>query len=407
MPTRTYYFPKDFSHLERILQAEPDGFSENEASRFRRNGIPPIPTAGTFALLLGISPKIIFSMRSNPEKHYRSFAIRKKDGTQRKIDTPRTYLKVVQWWILDNIINKISVAENIFGFVAGRSAVQNGVYHFGASHILNVDIKDFFPSIRTYQVLSIFESLGYAVDVATMLAELCSLNGRLPQGAPTSPGIANLVLRDLDIELSQISRKAELKYSRYADDLTFSSQHWISRAFLTEVENAVSHAGFELKPDKTRFSGREGRMDVTGVVINENVQPSRVWRRKARAALHNMAGFRRITRRNLAYLHGIIGMADQFRDSPQMCALAVEAKRIMNQKSSTVIGHGNRPILPNGLTKRQADALVALGRGRSNADVAERLMISESAVKKRLQEAFRKIGVNDRKEAEMWAAKHI
>lgn len=407
MPTRTYYFPKDFSHLEKILQAEPEGFSEAEASLFRSNGIPPIPTAGTLALLLGISPKTVFSIRSDPNKHYRSFTVKKKDGSHRKIDTPRTYLKVIQWWILDNIINHIPMRENIFGFVVGRSAVQNAIFHSGANHILNVDIKEFFPSITTAQVLSIFESLGYMVDVATMLAELCCLNGNLPQGAPTSPGIANLVLRDLDVELSRISKNAGHTYSRYADDLTFSSQDWINEAFLSEVADFVGRAGFELKRDKTRFSGREGRMDVTGVVINERPQPTRVWRRNTRAKLHKISGFRRITRRNLAYLHGIIGAARQFPDSPQMCSLAVEAERILNHQSSTVLGHGNHPILPNGLTKRQADALVALGRGRSNADMAVRLMISESAVKKRLQEAFRKIGVNDRREAEMWAAENI
>ena len=184
MPTRSYYFPKDFAHLEEILRAEQGSFPDEEAARFRDLGLPPIPTAGALPLFLGISPKTIFSIRRRPRKHYRSFPLKKKDGSKRDIDTPRTYLKVIQWWILDNILNHVEIAENVFGFVAGRSAVQNAEYHFGAKHVLNVDIRQFFPSITIDQVREIFVSLGYTEDVADMLAELCCLDDHVPQGAP-------------------------------------------------------------------------------------------------------------------------------------------------------------------------------------------------------------------------------
>ena len=407
MPTRSYYFPKDFIHLEKILRAEQRGFQDEEAARFRELGMPPIPSAGALPLFLGISPKTIFSIRRRPRKHYRSFPLRKKDGSQRDIDTPRTYLKVIQWWILDNILNHVQIADNVFGFVVGRSAVQNAEYHLGAKHVLNVDIRQFFSSITIDQVRTIFLSLGYIEEVANMLAELCCLDDRVPQGAPTSPAIANLVLRGLDNQLSQIAGKEGHRYSRYADDLTFSSQHRIETEFLDLVQSAVEASGFELKPEKTRFAGSEGRMEVTGIVINEKLQPTRTWRRRTRATLHKLGLALRLTRRDLAYLHGIVGMSAQFPGSVQMQRLTLEANSLLEAKSPTVVGYGIHPILPNKLTFRQAEALAGLAPRRTNAEIAARLGVTESTVKKRLQQAFPKIGVSNRNAAHRWAHENL
>lgn len=407
MPTRSYYFPKDFSHLEKILRAEPSGFAEEEAVLFRELRLPPIPNTGALPLFLGVSPKTIFSIRKNPSKHYRSFPLKKKDGTERDINTPRTYLKVIQWWILDNILNHVQIANNVFGFVSGRSAIQNAEYHFGANHVLNVDIRQFFPSITLEQVHKIFCSLGYDDDVAVMLSELCCLDGRVPQGAPTSPAIANLVLRELDEELSALGTNAGHRYSRYADDLTFSSQSRIESTFLNSVQTAVEAAGFELKPEKTRFSGAEGRMEVTGVVINEKLQPTRVWRKRTRAKVHRLSLANRLTRRELSYLHGIMGTAGEFPESPQMQHLSISASSVIESKSQTVIGYGSRPTLPNKLTVKQAEALSKLAPRVTNAEIAMRLGTSEAAVKKRLQEAFRKIDVGDRSQAFIWARDNL
>lgn len=407
MPTRSYYFPKDFKHLEEILRAEPDGFTEKDIVHFRELGLPPICSVGTLPLFLGISPKTIFSIRSRPRKHYRSFVLRKKDGSPRDIDTPRTYLKVIHWWILDNILNHVDVAENVFGFVVGRSAIQNAQFHFGANHVLNVDIKQFFPSITIDQVCEIFKSLGYGTDVSKMLAELCCLDERVPQGAPTSPALANLVLRRLDEELTEAATQAGYKYSRYADDLTFSSSARIDDDFLHVVQKSVERAGFELKDTKTRFSGSGGRMEVTGVVINEIMQPGRIWRKRTRAALHKLSKSPRFTRRNLSYLLGIKGMASQFPDSPQMQRLFRDAEYLSETRYQTVIGRGSRPILPSGLTLRQAETLAGLAPRRTNLEISVRLGVTEAAVKKRLQGAFKKIDVNDRNEALVWANKNL
>ena len=146
---------------------------------------------------------------------------------------------MIQWWILDNILSNVTMAENVFGFVQGRSAIDNATYHIGAAHILNVDIKQFFPSISADKIKIVFGSLGYSEEVSTMLAELCCLDERLPQGAPTSPALANMVLRELDEELSLLAAQYGRKYTRYADDLTFSSQERIEEEFLGFVKHAV------------------------------------------------------------------------------------------------------------------------------------------------------------------------
>lgn len=407
MPTRSYYFPTNFHHLEEILRAEPDGFPKEFEEYYRAKGIPPIPRDGALPLLLGISPKTIHSIRLNPRRHYRSFPLRKKDGTERQIDTPRTYLKVIQWWILDNILDSAKVADNVFGFVVGRSAIQNAQYHFGADHILNVDIQQFFPSILLNQVQAIYSTLGYPSDVCEMLAELCCLGGHVPQGAPTSPALANLVLADLDVELSSLATLNGCKYSRYADDLTFSSQTRIDDLFLLEVSNAVERAGFALKPAKTRFAGRGDRMEVTGVVINETLQPTRIWRKKTRAHLHRLELALRLTRQDIYYLYGIRGMAVQYLGSHPMGELGKQADALLAIKAHTAIGYGQKPILPNKLTLLQAEALANLAPRRTNIEIGSRLNSSESAVKKRLQEAFRKIGATDRKQAEKWSRENL
>ncbi|NTE54228.1 hypothetical protein G6M78_03965 [Agrobacterium tumefaciens] len=407
MPTRSYYFPSDFRHLDEIIKLEVDGLSSADLDHFRNLNMPPLLRAGTIAIFLGISPKTIYSIRRNQSKHYRSFCMKKSDGSLRNIDTPRTYLKVVQWWILDNILNKVVFNSNIFGFVPGRSAIQNAQYHMGAQHLLNVDIQDFFPSISIERVRAIFSTLGFNEEVATVLSELCCLHDRLPQGAPTSPAIANLVLRDLDSDLSRIAEAEWYKYSRYADDLTFSSMTKIEDTFLDQVYEAVNRAGFALKPAKTRFSGRGGRMEVTGVVINEKLQPSRDWRKTTRSKLHRLRDAARLTRKEVAFLFGIKGMSVQFPDSPQMQSLAFEAENILKQKSHTVIGRGKQPVLPSGLTLRQAEVLIKLRPHKTNAELAYELGTTEAAVKKRLQEVFKKVSVTDRIEAKQWADENL
>jgi hypothetical protein len=175
MPPRSFYFPENFEHVEAILRDAQGANVEDLVAQFRINGMPPLVSKGSLAQALGVSTRVIFSIIGHKERHYRRFTIKKASGGARNIASPRTYLKVIQWWILDNILRKIEFPENIMGFVCGRGVHANANYHIGANHVLNMDLKDFFPSVSIGRVQSFFDSLGYDEVVAKQLSEICTL----------------------------------------------------------------------------------------------------------------------------------------------------------------------------------------------------------------------------------------
>lgn len=410
MPQRPYLVAKDFNHLENILRARYGSTINDRIKFFRERHIAPITSPRDLSLFLGIDYQAIHMLSSDESKlkyRYRKFELKKRNGSNRIIYAPRTYLKVIQWWVLDNILNRIDIDNNVFGFVPKRNIVQNAKFHHGAKHILNVDIKDFFPSITISQVEDVFLGLGYDDNVSMMLSGICCLEGRVPQGAPTSPALGNLVLRNLDKELTHLSKQNGLKYSRYADDLTFSSSNWIDAKILKKISALVYRSGFEINSSKTRFSGPQDCLEVTGVVINDKIQPRRKWRKLVRAKLNRYGKQERLTRKQLAYMFGIIGVAGQYPDSIQMTRLSKEAKRVIKVKRNTIIDITFSCTDLISLTEIQAEALNQLCTSATIADISTTLEVSESTVKRVLREVYDVIKVSNREEAMIWVRENL
>jgi RNA-directed DNA polymerase len=288
MPPRSYYnSPRIGDYLAFARAYFPAEF--DAASAFANlTGRPFIENETHIASYLGISPSIIRQILHKPRFHYRTFPLKKADGTNRTIQTPKTYLKVIHWWINDNVLLTNDMAEAVHGFIKGRSYITNAAAHVGAKHLLNLDISKFFPSITEQMIVEVFQGLGYGAEGASLLARLTSLGGEAPTGAPTSPVLGNLVLGNFDQLVTELSGARHITYTRYADDLTFSAQNRIDEAFLEEVTAIVVNSGFELNPKKTRFLGKGDRMEVTGVIINDGLNLPIEWRNWARGYLQRV-----------------------------------------------------------------------------------------------------------------------
>lgn len=258
------------------------------------------------ALMLGFQPKpFAWVIYKQPAK-YTVFEIPKSRGGTRIIKAPEPKLKAVQTRLaelLQDCIADINEARSqteklSHGFRRGHSIITNAYQHRGRRFVLNVDLVDFFGSINFGRVRGFLMSNKHFVlheRAATTLAQIVCDDNSLPQGAPTSPVVSNLIAHILDVRLAKLSRRFGLYYTRYADDLTFSTN---SRTFPAQMAisdgtgkwiagpalmKAIQRSGFTLNPDKTRMQLRQSRQDVTGLVVNEKVNIRSEYYRDTRA----------------------------------------------------------------------------------------------------------------------------
>jgi retron-type reverse transcriptase len=224
---------------------------------------------------------------------YREFSIPKRSGGKRVILAPEPELKKLQRLILRRVLGGLSCHRCALGFERGKSIVTHANRHRGKAVVVRMDIRDFFPSTRALRVNDYFRWVGWTDDAATLLTRLCTHNDALPQGAPTSPRLSNLVNIRLDARLAALAKTFGATYSRYADDLTFSfdvdSRETIHNV-LGLSKLIVRDEGYELHQDKKlRVSRRHDRQVVTGLVVNEKVNLPRRTRRRLRAVEHHLA----------------------------------------------------------------------------------------------------------------------
>ena len=280
--------------------------------------LPPLTTPDDLADWLALPPDQLIRFTDplglsarNPvsfARHYHCHLTPKRDGQLRLIEEPKPVLKRLQRRILHGLLDHVPAHPAAHGFVRGRSCIQAAAKHAGEAMVLSFDLADFFPVIAVTRVYAIFRSLGYPAAVARALAHLTTaltphdtlqapalaardpLKARhLPQGAPTSPALANLAAFRLDQRLSGLARSLDATYTRYADDLTFSGDRRIVPILRAALPQITAEEGFRLNPAKTRAATGSQRQTVTGIVVNSHVNLPRADYDLLKATIHHLS----------------------------------------------------------------------------------------------------------------------
>ena len=299
-------------HLRRVIVDRP-------AMRATPLEVPPIPTSGDLAAFLGLDVRTLDALADRRNlarfaahermRHYRYRTIPKPGGGLRVIEIPKARLRAVQRAIVDGIVTRISPHASAHGFRPGRSVREFVAPHVGRDVVVRVDLRSFFQSIGAGRVNAIFRAVGYPEEVARALTALTThampsdvlaelpyaerqrlRTPHLPQGAPTSPALSNLVAFGLDVRLAALAKKLGASYGRYADDLAFSGDAELARAARTvaiEMMRIAWDEGFEPNPDKTRVQKRSRRQRLAGLVVNARPTWPRAERDRFEAILVN------------------------------------------------------------------------------------------------------------------------
>ncbi len=289
-----------------------------DEARLKAAGLPIIATGKELASLLGISFLQLRFLSYHREvmvkDNYKRYTVPKRRGGSREIAAPMPLLKHAQRQILETVLGKVASPTYAHGFIPGRSIMTNAGAHL-PSHarpalVINMDLKDFFPTITFERVQGMFHRLGYSGRIASILAMICTdchrepieVGGKvvhvatecrkLPQGSPASPAITNLLCKRMDNRLHGLATKFGFTYTRYADDLTFSmataAETKTLGKFRFRVSKIVAAEGFIVNDTKTRYMRSCNRQEITGVVVNSGTAGiPRPWIKRFRAALHN------------------------------------------------------------------------------------------------------------------------
>ena len=254
--------------------------------------MPVIFSLKHFSEIIGISYSQLEDIIFFREKYYGLFKLERKRGGKREIRCPNSKLKSIQRWILRHILDQIPTHNSCKGFCKGASISENALPHLHASSLLKVDLFRFFDSISERRIYHVFKSVGYHPNLAVDLAKFCTFPATdkyenailedpccpkdfqlsrsfLPQGAPTSPALANLVARRLDIRLSALVAKLGANYTRYADDLTFSGE-FDSLPKIGQIKEIIRDEGFFINSSKVSLCSKGQQQKVTGLIVSGN-----------------------------------------------------------------------------------------------------------------------------------------
>lgn len=230
---------------------------------------------------------------------YKRFAIPKRSGGKRWLHSPGPELKEVQRRLLRRVLAKLKAHPAATGYERGHSIVTNAKHHEKRAVVVRIDLVNFFGTTRMEAVHAYFLKIGWSREAADLLTRLCTHDGGLPQGAPTSPRLSNLVNWELDAKLQGLADKRGARYSRYADDLTFSFEtddREVIHGFVGAVGVIVGQCGYDMHmKKKLHIRRRHQRQDVTGLVVNDGARLPRETRRWLRAVEHRARTGGRVT----------------------------------------------------------------------------------------------------------------
>jgi RNA-directed DNA polymerase len=284
----------------------------NYAETIASNKCPIIFESNQIKTLFNLPDGDIEKFMITSTNHY---YIKKRNGDLREVWQPNYQLKIIQKWILKNILYKIDVSTCAHGFVKNKSILTNAEIHCHQDPfwVFSTDIQEFFPSIDQCEIKKIYKNVGYSDGVSDALSRLTTVNNRLVQGFPTSPMLSNIYFRPVDEELQKIASQYNIHYSRYADDITFSGGQ--KKGYLTLIKKlkqiifyVLSKYGFIVNEEKTRFMKNKHTKIVTGLVVtSKGVKVPQKYIRKLNKELYYCQKFG--VNEHLKY-HGLITIAN-------------------------------------------------------------------------------------------------
>ena len=240
---------------------------------------------------LGFSAKTLYALSNNIDKHYHNAFIPKSDGTKRKLSVPDFILKQVQRSIADNILAHYPVSKYAKAYAFGTNVQKNAMPHIGKKKILKLDIEGFFDNIIYSKVKDVvFYEEKFAEPIRILLSMLCYHRDALPQGAPTSPAITNIIMYDFDEKIGAYCEQKGIAYTRSCDDMTFSGD-FDEKEVIELVKGELRKMGLFLKNRKTAVIPNTKRQTVTGIVVNEKINLAKEYKKKIRQEMYYITKF--------------------------------------------------------------------------------------------------------------------
>ena len=254
--------------------------------RHDHGNLPFLADTHQLAAALGLNRRNLFRLMRQLDRCYLTVNIPKSGGGVRVLHPPEPLLKHVQNAILRKILYALPISPHATAYAPGRQLTDNASPHVGKRYLLKMDITDFFGSIRFEQVYgAVFNTRRFPRQVGAMLTALCCHKDALPQGAPTSPALSNLVMKRFDDHMGQWCQKRGITYTRYCDDMVFSGDTPLYPAY-ARAKRLLEDMGFEIHEKKTRFISRGSRQGVTGLTVNDKVAVDGHYKRRLRQEVH-------------------------------------------------------------------------------------------------------------------------